>query len=67
MFLFPQGVLQVERKLGGRILDKPRQILFQCGAGNLVLNIEELGPGWRSKLAANYQVKFLDSVRGVSL
>jgi len=62
-----EGVLQVERKLGGRILDKPRQILFQCGAGNLVLNIEELGPGWRSKLAANYQVKFLDSVRGVSL
>ena len=51
-----QGVMQVERKLGGRLLDKPKQILFQFAGGNLCLTIEELGPGWRSKLQANYQV-----------
>lgn len=50
-----EGVLQVERKLGGLLLDKPKQILFQYGAGNLCLTIEELGNGWRCKLAANYQ------------
>lgn len=46
----------MERRLGGRLLDKPKQILFQYGGGNLCLTIEELSPGWRSKLAANYQV-----------
>ena len=53
-----QGVLQVERKLGGRLLDQPKQILFQFGGGNLCLSLEELGPGWRCKLAANYQVSY---------
>ncbi len=51
-----QGILQVERKLGGRLLDTPKQILFQFGGGNLCMSIEEFGPGWRCKLAANYQV-----------
>ncbi|XP_046379285.1 netrin receptor UNC5C-like isoform X2 [Haliotis rufescens] len=50
-----EGVLQVERRLGGRLLDKPKQIPFQDGGNNLCLTIEELSPGWRSKLAANYQ------------
>ncbi|XP_035824121.1 netrin receptor UNC5B-b [Aplysia californica] len=49
------GVIQVERKLGGRLLDKPKQIPFQDGGNNLCLTIEELSSGWRSKLAANYQ------------
>lgn len=48
--------MQVERRLGGRLLDKPKQIPFQDGGHNLCLTIEDLGPGWRSKLAANYQV-----------
>lgn len=52
-----QGVMQVERRLGGRLLDKPKQIPFQDGGHNLCLTIEDLGNGWRSKLAANYQVK----------
>ncbi|KAH9494395.1 Netrin receptor unc5c [Bulinus truncatus] len=49
------GVIQVERKLGGKLLDKPKQIPFQDGGNNLCLTIEELSTGWRSKLAANYQ------------
>ena len=48
--------MQVERRLGGRLLDKPKQIPFQDGGHNLCLTIEDLGNGWRSKLAANYQV-----------
>ncbi|XP_060560218.1 netrin receptor UNC5B-a-like isoform X3 [Ruditapes philippinarum] len=50
-----EGVMQVERRLGGRLLDKPKQIPFQDGGHNLCLTIEDLGNGWRSKLAANYQ------------
>ncbi|XP_041362297.1 netrin receptor UNC5C-like isoform X3 [Gigantopelta aegis] len=50
-----EGVIQMERRLGGRLLDKPKQIPFQDGGNNLCLTIEELSPGWRSKLAANYQ------------
>ena len=46
----------MERRLHGRLLDKPKQIPFQDGGQNLCLTIEELAPGWRSKLAANYQV-----------
>ena len=51
--------MQVERRLGGRLLDKPKQIPFQDGGHNLCLTIEDLGQGWRSKLAANYQVSLL--------
>ena len=47
----------MEERLGGRLLDTSKQILFQYGAGNLCLNIEELGSGWRSKMGANYQVR----------
>ncbi|CAH1795522.1 unnamed protein product [Owenia fusiformis] len=50
-----EGVMQEERKLGGRLLDKPKQIMFQYGGNNLCLSIEDLGPGWRSRLAASYQ------------
>ncbi|XP_050391272.1 netrin receptor UNC5C isoform X2 [Patella vulgata] len=50
-----EGVIQMEKKLGGRLLDKPKQIPFQDCGNNLCLTIEELSPGWRSKLAANYQ------------
>ncbi|XP_076447398.1 netrin receptor UNC5C-like isoform X3 [Babylonia areolata] len=49
------GVVQVEQRLGGRLVDKPKQIPFQDGGHNLCLTIEELSVGWRSKLAASYQ------------
>jgi len=55
-----QGVMQVERRLGGRLLDHPKQIPFQDGGHNLCLTIEDLNAGWRSKLAANYQVHRTD-------
>jgi len=48
--------MQVERRLGGCLLDKPKQMLYQFGGANLCLSIEEVGPGWRCKQAANYQV-----------
>ena len=50
-----ESVIEEENKYGGRLLDKPKQIPFQDGGHNLCLTIEELSPGWRSKLAANYQ------------
>ncbi|XP_013412210.1 netrin receptor UNC5C-like isoform X2 [Lingula anatina] len=50
-----EGVIQLEKKLGAALLDRPKQILFQDGGNNLCLTIEELAPGWRSKLTANYQ------------
>ncbi|KAK2166829.1 hypothetical protein NP493_1301g00030 [Ridgeia piscesae] len=50
-----EGVMQVERKLGGCLLDLPRQVLFQYSGDNLCLAIEELEGGWRCKQAANYQ------------
>jgi len=57
-----QGVMQVERRLGGRLLDHPKQIPFQDGGHNLCLTIEDLNAGWRSKLAANYQVRCTGSL-----
>jgi len=49
------GVLGVERRLGGQLVETPRQILFQYGGGNLCLTIEEISIGWRCKMHANYQ------------
>ena len=48
--------MQVERRLGGCLLDKPKQMLYQFGGANLCLSIEDVGQGWRCKQAANYQV-----------
>jgi netrin receptor unc-5 len=50
--------MQVERRLGGCLLEKPKQMLFQFGGANLCLSIEDFGLGWRCKQAANYQVSF---------
>lgn len=54
-----QGVMQVERQLGGRLLAKPKQFQFQFGVGSssLCLVIEQLNAGWRCKLPDNYQVR----------
>ena len=51
-----QGVMQVERRLGGYLLDKPKQMLFHFTAANLCVSIEDFSPGWRCKQNANYQV-----------
>lgn len=50
-----EGALLVEQRLGGYLLEQPQQILFQFGGANLCLAIEDLGPGWRFKMQANYQ------------
>uniref|UniRef100_A0A0K8TDJ2 Netrin receptor UNC5 n=1 Tax=Lygus hesperus TaxID=30085 RepID=A0A0K8TDJ2_LYGHE len=50
-----EGVVQMEKKLGGCLVDKPKILLFQDGGGNLCLSLEDIGPGWRSKPQAEYQ------------
>lgn len=50
-----EGVMQVERTLGGRLLDKPKNILFQFNSGNLCLSIEDLSKGWQCKMSDNCQ------------
>lgn len=49
--------MQVERRLGGYLLDKPKQMLFHFTASNLCVSIEDFSPGWRCKQNANYQVR----------
>lgn len=50
-----QGVMQVEQKLGGKLLDRPKSMPFQDGGANLCLCVEDVGPGWKCKPGANYQ------------
>lgn len=50
----------MEKKLGGCLVDKPKILLFQDGGGNLCLSLEDIGPGWRSKPQAEYQVSSAD-------
>ena len=49
--------MEVERRLGGLLLDKPKELLFQfSAAANLAVSIQDFSPGWRCKQNANYQV-----------
>ncbi|XP_068082848.1 netrin receptor UNC5C isoform X3 [Anabrus simplex] len=50
-----EGVLQMEKRLGGCLLDKPKTMLFQDGGASLCLSMEDIGPGWKSKPQADYQ------------
>ncbi|GAB6028496.1 unc-5 [Chamberlinius hualienensis] len=50
-----EGVVQVEKRLGGRMLEKPKTMQFHDGGSNLCLCLEDVKSGWRSKPAANYQ------------
>jgi len=59
-----QGVMQVERRLGGFLLDKPKQMLFHFNAANLCVSIEDFSLGWRCKQNANYQVRLTLHMRG---
>lgn len=52
-----QGVVLVERSLGGQLVDKPKSILFQyVTMSALCLTISELCDNWRCKIAADTQV-----------
>ncbi|XP_076368260.1 netrin receptor UNC5C-like isoform X1 [Tachypleus tridentatus] len=50
-----EGVLQIEKKLRGKLIDNPKSMPFQDGGSNLCLCLEDVGPGWRCKPGANYQ------------
>ncbi|GFQ82383.1 netrin receptor UNC5B, partial [Trichonephila clavata] len=50
-----QGMLQVEEKLHGSLLDAPKSMLLQDGGSNLCLCLEDISPGWKCKPLANYQ------------
>lgn len=51
-----QGVVQLEKQHQGCLMDKTKTLLFQDGGANLCLSLEDISPGWRSKLQADYQV-----------
>lgn len=44
-----QGVMELEKKLGGVFLDKTKTILFQDTSAPLMLTLEDIGPGWKIK------------------
>jgi len=52
-----QGVVDVERQLGGILIDCSKQILYQFSGGNLSLSIDEIGYGWRLKQTTASQVR----------
>jgi len=52
-----QGVVDVERQLGGTVVDCSKHILFQFNAGNLCLSVDNIGYGWRLKQTTACQVR----------
>lgn len=50
-----QIVHNMEKKNGGRLLDKPKSFLFQDNGSNLCLSLSEISDGWKVKPCSNYQ------------
>lgn len=44
-----------EKRLGGRLMDRPKSLLFQDGGSNLCLSLEDIGLGWRVRPGSSFQ------------
>jgi len=49
------AVMTSERRIGGRLVDRPKSFYFQDGGSPLCLGIEEISPGWKTRPGTEFQ------------